>query len=85
MHFRGHDFHVVQAYRAQLFGHPFGGALDVRLVLGLRADAGNAQEFVQLVQVFVVFGIDVFGQVHVPSFGGAGLEEQVQPAAWQTK
>ena len=66
MHLRRHDFDVVEARRAQLFGDPFRGALDVRLVLGLRADARNPQKFVELVQVFFALGIDVFGQVHMP-------------------
>ncbi len=67
VHFRGQDFDVVEARGAQLFGDPLRGALDVRLVLGLRADAWNPQEFVELVQMFVALGINVFGQIHVRS------------------
>ena len=59
MHFRGNDFDIVEARAAQAFGHPFRGALDVRLVLGLRADAGNPQKFIEIVQVLVALGIDV--------------------------
>ena len=38
------DFDVGESGAAEPFGNPLGGALDVRLVLALRADAGNAQE-----------------------------------------
>src|SRR6202007_2054914 len=46
-------------------GHPFGGAHNVRLVIGLRADAGNAQKFEQVVQMLVVLAFDVLREVHV--------------------
>jgi hypothetical protein len=36
-------------------------------MLGLRADAWDAQKFVQLVQVVVMLGIDVFRQIHEQS------------------
>ena len=59
MHFRRDNFDIVEACGAQSVGHPFRGALDVRLVLGLRADAGNPQKFVQIVQVLFALGFDV--------------------------
>ena len=58
---------VSQARAAQPLGHPLRGALDVRLVLALRADAGDAQQFVEIVQVLVVLLFDVFVQVHAGS------------------
>ena len=59
MHFRGHDFDVFEARGAELFRDPMRGALDVGLVFALGADAGNAQEFFQFVQMSVALRLDV--------------------------
>ena len=69
MHFRRNDFDAVEAHAAQPVGHPLRGALDVRFALRLRADAGNAQKFVEIGQMLVVLPFDVFIQLHRSSCG----------------
>src|SRR3954462_15413846 len=66
MHFRGHDFHIVEACTAEAIGHPLCAALDILLVLRLGADAGNAQELEEIIEVLVAFLFDVSVQVHAP-------------------
>ena len=61
------DFDVGESGAAQAVGNPLGGALDVRLVLALRADAGNAQEFVEIGEMLVVLLFDVGVQLHCGS------------------
>jgi hypothetical protein len=47
--FGGHDLNVVDADGAHMFGQPFGHALNIRLVGGVSAQAGDAQHLKQLV------------------------------------
>jgi len=44
----GDDLDILHAHVAQAVGHELRGALDIAAVLGQRADAGNAQELLQL-------------------------------------
>ena len=50
----------------QTIGDPGRGAFDVGFVLRLRADAGNAQQFIQVVQVLFTLLFDVPVQIHGP-------------------
>ena len=52
----------------QTVGDELGGALDVGGVLGQSADAGDAQELLQLVQetVLVLFNVSIGGRRHIP-------------------
>ena len=67
------DFDVGESGAAEAIGDPLGGALDVRLVLALRADAGNAQEFVEIGEMLVVLLFDVGVQLHCGSFMGRSV------------
>ena len=49
----GNDFNCVESGGTQIVGNPAGGAFDVRFVLGLGADAGDAKKFVQFGKVLV--------------------------------
>src|ERR1700682_6640330 len=64
MHLCRNDLDILPARRAQAVSDPFRGALDVRFVVGLRADARNLQEYEQFAKMLVALGIDVIGQVH---------------------
>ena len=76
MHLGGHDLDAIEPGAAQAVGNPLGGALDVRLVLALGADAGDAQQFVQIVQVLVMFLVDVRVQVHRPTSARSSRHQQ---------
>ena len=69
MHFRGNDFDLFEARRAQLCPPPNARPFDIRLVLALGAHARNAQKFLQLVQVFFALGFDVVrsGSLETPA------------------
>jgi hypothetical protein len=54
-----------------MVGHPTGGSLDVRFVLALGADAGDAQEFVELRQMGVATTFYKFSKVHKGLSGAA--------------
>src|SRR6266542_4531667 len=60
-------FAVLEADAPQLRGHEGGGALDVRLVLRQRADAGNTQQLLELFQkaLLVLLGECDCGGSHV--------------------
>jgi hypothetical protein len=63
----GNDLNRIKSGGTQLVGYPRGGALDVRLVLALGADAGNAHELQQLGEVLVTATFDKFSKVHTGS------------------
>ncbi len=64
VHSRGHNLDGLHPCAAELVGYPLGGALDVRLVLALGADAGDAQKFAELSKMRIALPFDVFAQVH---------------------
>ena len=64
VHSRGHNLDGLHSCAAELVGYPLGGALDVRLVLALGADAGDAQEFAELRKMRIALLFDVLAQVH---------------------
>src|SRR5882762_3905494 len=49
----GHDFHGRETGRAQVVGDPTCGALDVRLVLGFSADAGDTKKLLQFDEMLI--------------------------------
>src|SRR6266511_2017871 len=61
------DFDALETDAPQLRGHESGGALDVRLVLRKHADAGNAQQLLELFQkaLLVLLGECDCGGSHV--------------------
>src|SRR5690348_4582981 len=67
MHFRRNDLDAVQAHAPQSVRNPLCRALDVRLVVGLRAHAGNPQKLVKIGKMLVVLSLYVLVQVHLPS------------------
>ncbi len=44
--------------------HPASGALDIRFVLALGADTGNAEKFAKLRQMLFTATFDKFSKVH---------------------
>ena len=64
MYLGWNHFHAIQARSAELLGDPSGGALDIGPVLGLRADAGNAEQPLQLFQMLGLLRFDVLDQAH---------------------
>ena len=62
----GNDLDVFQARAAQAFGHKLRGGSDVGLVLGKRADAGDAEEILEFFEqaVLVLLDKNIGGAVH---------------------
>ena len=75
------DFDVGESGAAKAVGNPLGGALDVRLVLALRADAGNAQEFVEIGEMLIVLLFDVGVQLHCGSLMGSAVSDDLAATA----
>jgi hypothetical protein len=59
----GHDFHGGKSGGTQPVGDPASGALDVRLVLALGADAGDAQKLAKLGEMLIALALDKFSKV----------------------
>jgi hypothetical protein len=66
----GNDFNFLETGGAEVVGDPASGALDVRFVLTFGADAGDAQEFAQLRQMFVAMTFYKFSKVGHGALGG---------------
>src|SRR5690348_29681 len=64
MKLRRNDFYLRETGLPQPLGDPLRGTLYVLLLLALGADAGNAQELLQLIQVFIAMALDVFEKTH---------------------
>jgi len=66
----GHDLDGGEADGAHAAGQPLGGGGGVALVLALGADAGDAQQLVQLLDAPLAAALQVFGDGHpAPCFG----------------
>ena len=48
-----------------MIGNPAGPSLDVRFVLALRADAGDAQEFAEFGQVLIARIVNPLNKIHM--------------------
>ncbi len=60
----GDNFNRFKPGFLQAFGHPAGGALDIRLVLAFGADAGNAQKFAKFCQMLIAASINKLSKIH---------------------
>lgn len=66
VHFRRRDLDIFQSRGAKPFGNPARGPLDVRFVLALGADAGDAQKLLQLLKMRFAQRFDVSDKIHNP-------------------
>jgi len=64
MHAGGNDFNFFKSGGAQFFGNPIGGALDIRLVLALGADTGDAQKFAEFGEMLLVVVFNKVSKIH---------------------
>ena len=58
--------YFLYSVAAQALSHPLGGPLDVLHMLALRADAGDAQELIEIAQMLVVLQVNIVVQFHAP-------------------
>src|ERR1700687_1536598 len=61
---RWDDLNVFESGGAEIARNPVRTALDIRFVLALGADAGNAQKFAQLRQMLVAATINELSKIH---------------------
>src|SRR6266853_1969109 len=62
---RRNDFNRFESSSAQIVRHPLRGALDVWLVLALRAHTRYAQKLFQLRQMLLLAAVNEFSKVHI--------------------
>jgi hypothetical protein len=65
MKLRGYDLDGFKACGAEMVCDPIRGSLDVRLMLALGTDRGNAKEFVEFLKMLIAAIVQEFGKIHV--------------------
>ena len=65
MKFGGNDFNCLEPRGTEAVGNPFGGAIDVRLMLAFGADGRDSKKFVELREMLLAATFYKFSKVHI--------------------
>jgi hypothetical protein len=63
------NFDLLETGGAKMVSDPIGGPLDIRLVLGLSANGGNAKKLTEFAEMLFATTLDKFSQVHIRPSG----------------